>query len=681
MKTMKRLFPVILLMLCAALNSVAQRLTDAKVERRVRTAVPMKKSLALRKVHEPQGGKCVVYDVDGGGFVIAGTDERMPAVLGYSDKGCFARASINPTFRSMLKAFSETEPRPSKPVMRRADFPAAVAPLIKDTWHQYEPFWQRTPTVDGEQCLTGCVAHAMAEVMYYYRYPERGTGSHTYTDSLGCKQTLTANFAEHAYDWDNILNAYVEGEYTQKQVDAVAQLLSDCGIAVNMRYTPKESGAYTIYQPLALTSYFGYDRGIQIYFRDFFTWQEWNDMLMTELSAGRPVLMAGHSAGQAHAYVCDGYDEQGFYHLNWGWEGEANGYYNIQYMSPDLPEWFDKDNAEQGLNLLQVIVAGVQPPKKGQHSAEVHSFGLSKIYALTDSVGRNDELSVVTCDLSNLGWNIHNDRVALALKGDDGVVAVLKDYAHDFLLEEIDDTTYTDTVVFSIPQSVREGVYRLVPMFLDNGEWNEARTSVGTPNYLITEVHADSVFLSAPAESTSNITLIDMDFPDTLVQWSIPKYSFSLRNDGAEFCGRVYMCLEPIDGSDRRLVFNQQGVTLMPGEETTRSFTRTVFNAPEGLYFLTYYNDINLFNDSLVALNEVPRRTVRVVSQAVSIDGVKNDAHACDAHVEIYSVSGVLVRRGREGCMDDAIEYLHRSNVPPGLYMVRHGDKIVKIKK
>jgi hypothetical protein len=172
-------------------------------------------------------------------------------------------------------------------------------------------------------------------------------------------------------------------------------------------------------------------------------------------------------------------------------------------------------------------------------------------------------------------------------------------------------------------------------MFLDNGEWNEARTSVGTPNYLITEVHADSVFLSAPAESTSNITLIDMDFPDTLVQWSIPKYSFSLRNDGAEFCGRVYMCLEPIDGSDRRLVFNQQGVTLMPGEETTRSFTRTVFNAPEGLYFLTYYNDINLFNDSLVALNEVPRRTVRVVSQAVSIDGVKNDAHACDAHVEI----------------------------------------------
>lgn len=669
-------------MLCAALNGVAQRLTDSKVERRVRAAVPMRKSARLLKVHEPQGGRCTVYDVAGGGFIIAGTDERMPAVLGYSDKGCFARANMNPAFRSMLKAFSEAEPKQSAPVMRRADFPAAVAPLIKDTWHQYEPFWQRTPQVDGEQCLTGCVAHAMAEVMYYYRYPERGTGSHTYTDSLGCKQTLTANFADHVYDWDNILDAYVEGEYTQKQVDAVAQLLSDCGIAVNMRYTPAESGAYTIYQPLALTNYFGYDRGVQIYFRDFFTWQEWNDMLMTELAEGRPVLMAGHSNSQAHAYVCDGYDEQGFYHLNWGWEGEADGYYNIQYMSPDLPEWFDKDNAEQGLNLLQIIVAGVQPPKNGQHSAEVHSFGMSGISALGGTAERGGELNVVTCDLSNLGWNIHDDRVALALKDDDGVAAVLKDYTHDFLLEEIDDTTYTDTVTLSIPQGVGDGVYRLLPVFLDNGEWREVRTSVGTPNYLHTVVRSDSVLLSEPAESKASLTFIGTDIPDTLVQWSRPNYSVTLRNDGAEFCGRVYMCLEPIDGSDRRFFFNQQGMTLMPGEVTTRTFHRTVFAAPPpGAYFLTFYNDVNLFNDTLVALNDAPRRTVRVVTQAVSIDAVTDDPSAGASDAAIYSVSGILVGRMSGVTTDEAVEAVNRLDVPSGLYVVRCGDKVVKIKK
>ena len=667
-------------MLCVMLNAGAQRIPDLRMQERIKTALPSKHIPALSKAYAPTGSKCAVYDMVGGGFVIAGTDERMPAVLAYSDKGSFAQANTSPAFRCILKAYSEARPK-TEAIMHRADLPDAVSPLISDTWQQYEPYWQQTPVVDGQQCLTGCVAHAMGEVMHYYRYPQRGIGSHTYTDSLGCGQTLTANFAEHTYDWDNILDSYVEGEYTQAQADAVAQLLSDCGIAVNMRYTPAESGAYTIYQPLALVNHFGYDRGIQIYFRDFFTWREWNDLLMSELAEGRPVLMAGHSAGQGHAYVCDGYDENGLYHLNWGWEGEANGYYNIQYMSPDLPDWFDKDNAEQGLNLLQVVVIGVQPPTATKPSAEVHSFGMSRICAIEQQAGRNDVLRVITNDLSNLGWNIHNDRVALTLKTDDGIKAILADYPHEFLLEEIDDTTYTDTLAFRIPNNVEAGTYRIVPMFLDNGEWKEARNSVGTPNYLRAEVRADSIILSEPTESKASITFVDMDFPDTLVQWSVPTYSFTLRNDGAEFCGRVYMCLEPVIGSDRRLVFSQQGMTLMPGEQTTRSFHRTVFNAPEGLYRLTLYNDVNLFNDTLVALSNAPQHTVRVVSKAVSVEGVKNDFPDGIADAEIYTISGILIRRLHGVRKGEAAKAVRRLNVPSGTYVMRHGDNVVKIIK
>ena len=73
--------------------------------------------------------------------------------------------------------------------------------------------------VGGEQCLTGCVAHAMGEVMKYYRHPERGRGSYSYTDSIGCGLTLTADFHEHVYDWDNILDSYVEGKYTEEQAE------------------------------------------------------------------------------------------------------------------------------------------------------------------------------------------------------------------------------------------------------------------------------------------------------------------------------------------------------------------------------------------------------------------------------------------------------------------------------
>lgn len=680
---MKRLFSILLL-LCAVLNGVAQRLTDAKVERRVRTALPVKNASTLRMAYAPQDSKCVVYDLSEGGFVIASTDERMPAVLGYCDKGSFARANENPAFRSILKAYAEADPQQGRPLMRRAGLPDAVPPLIKDTWHQEEPYWQQTPVVDGKQCVTGCVAHAMAEVMFYHRHPQRGTGSHTYTDSTGCGQTLTANFAEHVYDWDNILNNYAEGEYTQTQADAVALLLSDCGISVNMRYTPAESGAHTVYQPIALTKYFGYDYGAQLYFRDFFTWNEWNDMLMTELAEGRPILIAAYSATLAHAFVCDGYDEQGYYHINLGLGGDADGFYNMQYLSPDQPQWYDKNNPERGMNLLQSVVIGVKPLADGAApEPEVHSFGLSRIYALTDSVSRDGEVSIVTCNLSNLGWNLHNDRVALALKDDEGIAAILKDYAHEFMLEEIDDTTYTDTLRFTVPQEVEEGTYRLVPVFMDNGEWKEARTSVGTPNYLRVLVSQDSVVVSEAVEAKVNLTFVDMDFPDTLSVWSIPEHSFTIRNDGAEFCGRIYQCLEPVDGNGEMFQFNQQGMTLMPGEQTTRTFSRTVFGAPPlGLYRLKFYHDVNLFNDSLVALNDVPEHFVQVVRVKPSSIGAVEDSGAdIPADVCVYSSSGLLVARMQNLTADEVQSSLKNMSLLPGLYMVRHGSRVLKVIK
>jgi hypothetical protein len=671
------------MLLCLGQALLAQQMEEADVLRRVRTALPVKRNGVLHKVYGSQKDKCAVYDLSDGGFVITATDVRMPALLGYSDRGSFAEASRMPAFRSVLDAYSKTADEGAGETyrMRRADLPAAVSPLITDTWHQNEPYWQQTPVVDGKQCFTGCVAHAMAEVMYYYRYPERGTGSHTYTDTKGCGLTLTANFGEHTYDWDNILDSYTEGAYTQEQVDAVALLLSDCGIAVNMRYTPQESGAYTVYQPIALANYFGYDRGVQMYFRDFFTWREWNDMLMTELAAGRPVLMAGYSAGQGHAYVCDGYDEQGLYHINWGWEGLANGYYNIQYMSPDLKEWFDKDNAEQGLNLLQNIVVGIKPMSEEGQTAEVHSFGMSRIYALDSVAERDGLLNVVTCDVSNIGWNLHEGRVTLALKDDEGIAALLKDYDHAFLLEEIDDTSYTDTLCFTVPADVAEGIYRLVPVFSDNGEWKEVRNSVGTPNYLKAVVDAGSVRLERAVEDKARISVVSIEFPDTLEKWSFPQYTVTLRNDGAEFCGRIYFCLEPVDGNSGRLVFSQQGITLMPGEQTTREFSRTVFDAPLGTYRLALYNDVNLYNDTLEVLGNHPEHIVKVLPyQSTAIDDVENDADAC-GDVRVFTASGTLVAHLHDASAEETKRIVRNLSVPSGLYIVRRGDKTLKIIK
>lgn len=677
---------LLFLILLHSLTASAQRLSEHAIrERVVKTLKSIQQSseskprssqpFGMKQTLVTDNGNCHVYDINGGGFVIAPADAQMPAVLAYSYKSSTSEALRNPVFGHILQTYSNATPAcATNQQLRRADLPDAVKPLITDTWHQYEPFWQQTPVVDGKQCLTGCVAHAMAEVMYYYRHPQRGTGSYTYTDSTGCGQTLTANFGEHTYDWDNILDSYIPGQYTQQQADAVALLISDCGIAVDMKYTPDASGAHPIAQPLALVNYFDYDRGIQQYFRDFFTWNEWNDMLMTELAEGRPILMSGYSAGQAHAYVCDGYDTQGFYHLNWGWEGEANGYYNIQYMSPDLPPWHDKDSPEKGLNLLQVICTGIKPAT-ATPATESHIFALSAISSPDSIVPRQSSFRVVTSDLSNIGWNLHTGRVSLALKSGENITAILHDYTHEFLLEEVDDTTYTDTLTISIPAETTNGTYRIVPVFHDNGQWKEARTSIGTPNSLSLEVTDQQIKITPHAPSAASLSIVSLDFPDTLIKQSNPAYTVTIRNNGAEFCGRLYFCLQPLEDPSRQLVFSEQGVTLLPGEETTRHFHTTYFDMKEGLYKLRIYNDLNLFNDSLALLNSMPEKTVRVVPQSVGINGIESTT----GYITVHTLTGITVATIKDNGTNNPSSAIRQQGVPSGIYIVRHKGSTYKI--
>ena len=147
---------------------------------------------------------------------------------------------------------------------------SSVPPLLPDQWDQEGPLCGMTPLIDGKHAAVGCVALSMAQVMHKWKHPEWGTGSLTYDDSLGCGQVLTADFYKHHYDWENMLDQYIEGQYTQQQADAAALLCSDCGISVRMKYGTS-SAATPIWQAIALPTYFGYDEGVQIYFRDFYT--------------------------------------------------------------------------------------------------------------------------------------------------------------------------------------------------------------------------------------------------------------------------------------------------------------------------------------------------------------------------------------------------------------------------
>lgn len=527
--------------------------------------------------------------------------------------------------------------RNSRHYVEAQALPARVEPLLHDSWDQYAPNNNMCPVDStGERCVVGCVATAMSQVMHYWRWPLVGTGSHTYEDSTGCRLVLTADFSSHVYDWDNMADRYAEGQYTQAQAQAVALLSLDCGIAVNMRYGAETSGARSVFQPMAMVRHFGYDRGVQMHFRDFYSLAEITLMLKQELAAGRPVLVSAYTKSGGHAYVIDGYDERDWFHICLGNpDNDGDTWTYLPDMAPDQPTWYDEGSPENGLNVMQMFTVGVMPA--GAPSAtgiERHNFAFQSVAAVTDSLRPSpryprDQVRLTVHDLSNVGWNLLADSVVLMLRQGDDNVCPLYTYQHDFLLEEVDDTTYTDTLCLSVPPAVEDGVYTIVPMYRDNAldggsEWREARTNTGTPNYLMANVDGASVTLGSDTASTAFLTLEDIDVPDCIVNGMAPGYSVTIRNHRAEMAGRLYLLMEPLAEDGTAFYLQKQGITMAKDEVSVRNFHKGKVYAPHtGVYRLHLLYEANLFADELLEL-ELPEEKIITIIHSGSVQIARN---------------------------------------------------------
>lgn len=586
---------------------------------------------------------------DNQGYIIVSGDDNCKPVLAYSFEGGFQEPEVGSvgdyilrTIRSNVKKAAEKssvsifgKANVNVQSLRRADLPDHVDPLLPNMWDQQDPFNRYCPMIDTVRCVTGCVATALAQVMHYHRWPYVGSGSFTYLDRIGCNQELTADFSTHQYDWDHMLYRY-DGDFTDREAEAVALLMSDCGIACRMRYGTAASGARSIYQAISLYEFFGYDAGMQTYYHSFYQPYEWRNMFMEELAAGRPILYSGWSISLAHAFVCDGYDEHGMFHFDWGMTGYTNGYYDLEIMTPDQPEWYDKDNPEGGMNLLQFAIMGVKPAEQG--SQMTHLFALSHIAILEGDAPRNGQLKVAPHNVCNIGWSENEGKTALALLDNDGVEALLYEYERKFDLEEITDTSYTDTITFTVPAEVAEGSYRLCVVFDDNGEWKEARTTIGTPNYANLRVGKDRVAITAAEENQASLALVSLEFPDTLIQYQEAAYSLSIRNDGADYYGRLIFYCEDLAGTIRLL--NDIGMYIPRGETIKRTFSRKTVNLPAGNYHLLVAYDIDVLSDSLLILNE-PKDIYVAKQNANSIDALRTD----NASSLRFDLSGRPIRR------------------------------------
>lgn len=295
-----------------------------------------------------QDAQFTVLGYKPGGYAVIANDDNFPAVLGYSD-GKLSDGD-NPGLQWWMNAVSEVlaAKAGAGQTVQRASVPdgyqEAVGPLMTTTWGQSAPYNLLCPTYQSSQTgatvnyLTGCVATAMSQIMHYHKHPVTGEGAKTYwfypSDGSG-RQRLYANFMNTTYDWDNMLDSYTTGSYTEAQGNAVATIMYHCGVALEMNYAEGASGATHSAACLALRNYFRYNDYSKLYMRDYFPEEEWMGIVYRELNDGCPLLYGGNSSSfGGHSFVVDGYDANGLVHVNWGWEGDDDGFYDIAILNP-----------------------------------------------------------------------------------------------------------------------------------------------------------------------------------------------------------------------------------------------------------------------------------------------------------------------------------------------------------
>lgn len=286
-----------------------------------------------------------IFGYENNGFAVISNDDLLPEVLGVSDSH-FSNGT-NENFMWWLKAINEVcETTMAKgpanagsnvPTPESLGFEPYVDPIVSAEWDQDTPYWNMCPKKNGSTALTGCVATALAQVLYTHKTPIEGSGSRTNTSW----SPITFDYNGYEPDYENMIDQYTSGpnagQYTQEQVDAMAKLMLACGVAVNMSYSSDGSGAYTDQAAEGLIQYMGITTA-DFKERDYYNDTEWMTMIYEELSGGHAMYYSGVDPspwfGGGHAFVCDGYDENGKVHINWGWSGEDNGFFNINLLDP-----------------------------------------------------------------------------------------------------------------------------------------------------------------------------------------------------------------------------------------------------------------------------------------------------------------------------------------------------------
>lgn len=346
------------------------------------------------------------------GFVIVAGDDAVSPILAYADRGDFSEGEMAPAAKAMLESYAQQiemiRQNPSLSVATSTSY-AAIEPMVETTWNQGAPYNYMCPTISSEteQAVTGCVATAMAQIIYYHKYPV------AQTKAIPAYQLSSGDVIPGAYpvtlNWDAMQLSYTGSEAVDDpSALAVAQLMSLCGKSVQMNYSSYASGAASESVPTALKEYFDYDDAAHIVYRDEYANADWEKMIYDELAAKRPVYLSGTSVSGTsvvgHAFVCDGYDGVGLFHINWGWGGMSDGFFRLTLLNPS-DHGTGGNNGSGGYNLDQGAIIGIQP-NQGGTSQEVAQMTLASFASTKETVTRNSSFAGFAVPVNATCWNM-----------------------------------------------------------------------------------------------------------------------------------------------------------------------------------------------------------------------------------------------------------------------------------
>ena len=407
-------------------------------------------------------------------FVIISGESKLNELVGYGDKMTENPNDQPPYFKLFLKEYERVvkEVRskaptttPQRPIKRK------VEPLLTCKWSQYDPFNKYTPLSNGQHTPTGCVATATAQVMFYNKWPKNRPQDYIASTGDDAKKSAT-------YWWDEMKNTTNEMR-TEHSQQAVGVLMSDIGKAVNMRYYYRGSDSNLQYACNALRDKFDYT--VRYLDKNFLPANDFLNEVMQEISDGYPVLVVGGP----HAFVYDGYDEQGLIHTNWGWGGENDGYFDINIVTLNVSGF--ALNSGTFWDDISVVFAhpndGKATPfkdiERGLDARTTTSLTIDKTEANRSESfsAKIEKLGSYSSVKGELG--VFTGKVALALYNDkNGQVKIFNSTASDQTWASIFTSMSFDVADINF-KGIADGNYRLVPVFSEmldtktkeHGDW------------------------------------------------------------------------------------------------------------------------------------------------------------------------------------------------------------------